>query len=203
MLSPQSSLNVRRAGLPLLVSLGKGWNLHLILPALASTLIGLAWAPQTVVAPQALASFPVQSPVAAGFAVIWSLLISATVPEPMPSLPTVLTWRRRYLSQVRVIILTAAVIGVAGLLAPPLVVSVALLALAGEAVLAAAVLGFRYAWVLPLVHAAGASTLGANAFGDIRPWAWFLRLDPQPSDFAMSLALYVIGLIASARARAS
>ena len=194
----------RRKGRSSLVwALAKGWRLNYVVPALFASLIALACSPAAFVAPQAMSAMVVRSPTSAGLALLWALIIVATLPEPVEEFTSVLTRRRRYLGQLRVVVLVVVTIAVGGLISSLALVAVPLLALTGEALWISALLGPRYAWVLPMSHALGAATLGANPFGQLAPWAWFMAGRPSALGLTASAAIFVSGLLLTANHRRS
>lgn len=179
-------------------SLVKGWHLHVVVPALVALCLLLRFLPSSYAAPQLRSALPVLSPTSASVALLLSLIIIAAFDEPAPALQRLTTGARRYAPQLRVATLT--------LLATALLASAgaangvtALLALTAEGLVVATVTGTRLCWPVPLAHALAGSMLGANAFGELASWAWFLRADVAPGGLLASTALYVVSLAATIR----
>lgn len=185
----------RRAVGLLIYTLAKGWHLTSIVPAITTLVLALTLLPTQIVTPQLLSAVPVQTPTSGVLTLVISLLIIATVPEPHDGIRALSSARRRYSPQIRVFVLTAAVITALSTLGIGDSAAVALLALTGEALVTAFVTTIRYCWAVPLLHTTAAALLGASAFGTLAPWAWILSTAPTGLGLVTSISLFIIGLM--------
>lgn len=188
----------RRVG-RLIWALIRGWNLVYTVPTIAVLLVVYFYGPRLFDPPQLLSAVPVQAPTTAALNVLLAMLTVASVPEPCPVVFILAPLRRRALPLVRVLGMTAIIIGVFAAAGAGLTAATSLLALVGETAVAAALIGVRYAWIVPLVHGTAAALFGTNAFGELSSWAWLLTTRPSVGDLICSAAVYLVGLGAVAR----
>lgn len=183
----------------LIWALIRGWNLLCTVPMIAVLLVVYSYAPRLFDPPQLLSAVPVQAPTTAALNVLLAMLTVASVPEPCPAVFTLAPLRRRALPLVRVSAMTAVIIGVFAAAGAGLIAATSLLALVGETSIAAALIGVRYAWIVPLVHGTAAALFGTNVFGELSSWAWLLTTRPTNGDLICSVVVYLVGLVAIAR----
>lgn len=183
----------------LIWTLVRGWNLVYSVPTIAVLLMASFYAPRLFEPPQLLSSVPVQAPTSAALSVLLAILTVASVPEPCPTVFDLAPLRRRAMPLVRVSLMTAIIIGVFAAVGSGSTAATSLLALVGEAAVAAALIGVRYAWILPLIHGTAAAVFGTNAFGELSAWAWLLTTQPNAGDLICSAGVYLAGLVAIAR----
>ncbi len=177
----------------------RGWNLVYTVPTIAVLLVSYFYAPRLFDPPQLLSAVPVQAPTTAALDVLLAMVTVASVPEPCPAVFALVPLRRRALPLVRLSVMTTVIIGVFASADAGLTAATSLLALAGETCIAAALIGVRYAWILPLVHGTAAALFGTNVFGELSSWAWLLTTRPHIGDLICSATVYLVGLVAVAR----
>lgn len=173
--------------------------MNLIVPAVMTVVLAFTLLPTQIITPQLLSAVPVQTPTSAVLTLVIALLIVATVPEPHEGIQALSSARRRHASQIRVMVLTAAVITALFALGIGDSAAVALLALTGEALITAFITTVRYCWAIPLLHTTAAALLGAGAFGTLAPWAWILSTAPTSLGLIASIGLFTVGLVLISR----
>lgn len=178
------------------VSLARGWQVPSVLVGwgvlLGANLIG----PRVVVLPSVGSSGQIPTPfvfLLGGLLGVLAVLLAA---EPCPAVFLTAPSRAR--------LVNAARVGLASLLGPFVLTVIGpgdwaaatstTIAVTGEGLIAASVLGLRLAWLPPLLHLVAAASFGAATRDTLRPWAWIISAEPSTSALMASTALWALGL---------
>lgn len=185
-------------------ALMRGWYVPAVAVGWAVLLIVNLVGPKLVVLPGVAATSQIPTPFVffvGGLIALLSLLLAT---EPCPEVFVTSPLRSRLLNVTRVV--------VAVMLGPLLLTSLGpgdtlaalstSMAVAGEGLLAASVLGLRLAWLPPLLHLTAAGSFGAATPDTLRPWAWLISANPSAAALASSAVMLAAGGVSWFRAMA-
>jgi hypothetical protein len=153
--------------------------------------------PAAVRLPERLSQVPVRASVDMFAGLPVAIAIGLSVPEPAGTIASTTSrgWAR--LRVARLTALTAYAAGLTLLLAPaPGHAAIVVVALVGEVLLGARLLGPGLSWILPLVHVVGAAFVGTSIDGRVSTWAWPAHTGASVGDTLIAGTTFLIGLSA-------
>lgn len=174
-----------------------GWQLPAVIAGWAMVTVATHFGPQAIALPDLGGAGPVLTPLGSLGAVVCAVLAVITAGEPCPQVFITAPRRARHVNLTRV-----AVVALLG----PIIVSTlgpatwaattnTTLALSGEGLIAASLLGIRLAWLPISLHFLAAATVGAATRDSLHGWAWILETTPTSLTIAISAGVMVLGVI--------
>lgn len=173
----------------------RGWRLDVAVGWLLVVAGCQYLAPEALTLPELTTYEPIAAPASAMFALPASLAVLMASREPVTHLPDTSAAPLRTARLLRMLGITAVAVLALAATSHPLPGAVAVLALLGEGLAGASLLGSKLAWLFPATHALAAATIGARYAGDPRSWAWIISAAPGSGHVFASAGVYVIGLV--------
>ena len=173
-----------------------GWQLPVVLIGWGVAVLATRLGPVLIDLPDLTGTGQVATPLASFAAAACGMLAVFSAGEPCSTVFVTAPRRARVVNLARIValvVLGALVVSTIGVAAGPATLNTTL-ALAGESLLAACVVGVRLAWLLPVVHLMAASTVGAATRETLHPWAWILQGEPHTSTVIWSASSLLVAL---------